>query len=112
MATPEHKVKRAVKDELQLRGAWFFFPPANGFGKAGIPDVVGCYPITITPEMVGKTIGAFFGIETKAPGKLHTVTELQKMRLEEIKEVGGLAVVVDNAGTLRDALDEWERHLG
>jgi len=112
VSTPEGKVKILVRAELTARGAWFFFPPANGFGKAGIPDVVGCYPITITPEMVGKTIGAFFGIETKAPGKLHTVTELQKMRLEEIKEVGGLAVVVDGVGTLRDALNEWERHLG
>lgn len=100
MSTPESKVKAQVRSELQVRGAWFFFPPANGFGKGGIPDVVGCLR------------GRFFGIECKAPGKLHTLTELQKMRLQEIEEAGGLAVAVDSVSTLRDVLDEWERHLG
>ena len=99
MSTPEGKVKALVRTELVVRDAWFFFPPANGFGKGGIPDVVGCLR------------GRFFGIECKAPGKLNTVTELQKLRLQEIKDAGGFAIAVDGIGMLRDALDEWERSI-
>ena len=31
-------------------------------------DLIGIYPVTITPEMVGRTVGVFFAVEVKAPG--------------------------------------------
>lgn len=33
----------------------------------GSPDVIGWYPVVITPAMVGKTIPAFMGPEIKTP---------------------------------------------
>lgn len=50
----EGDVKAAVKDVLKnTANCWWFMPPANGYGRSGIPDFVGC------------VWGRFFAIETK-----------------------------------------------
>jgi len=90
--TPEAKVKQQVRrtlDELQI---YYFFPPANGYGRAGIPDVIGC------------VLGRFIAVECKA-GK-NTTTALQERELARIKEAGGFAFVADehNIDQLREEL--------
>jgi Holliday junction resolvase len=95
MATPESKVKTHVKKALVELGFYYFMPPANGFGRAGIPDIVGC-----------RTDGRFFGIECKA-GKGKT-TALQERELARIQEAGGIALVVneDNVTKLKELLND------
>lgn len=97
MATPEGKVKDAVKKELKKRGIWYYMPVQNGMGVAGIPDIVGCWN------------GWFVGIECKAPGKLTNLSVNQKRRLQEIEDAKGLALVIDDVETLRVILDGIER---
>jgi Holliday junction resolvase len=79
--TPEAKVKKKCVEYLKSIGAYYFFPATGGYGKSGVPDIVGCYK------------GRFFGIECKA-GK-NTPTELQKNQLRLIAESGGIAMVVN-----------------
>ena len=79
--TPEGKVKKKIVAYLKEIGAYYFFPATGGYGKSGVPDIVGCYK------------GKFFGIEVKA-GK-NTATELQKMQLKLISEAGGIATVTN-----------------
>lgn len=74
--TPESKVKRKVTETLRRYGVWYFFPANNGFGKAGIPDIIAI------------AAGAFVGIECKAD-KTKKPTELQWRCGEEIKQSGG-----------------------
>jgi Holliday junction resolvase len=74
--TPESKIKRKVTETLRKYGVWYFFPASNGFGRAGIPDII---------AIVG---GTFVGIECKAD-KTKKPTELQKRCGEEIKQAGG-----------------------
>lgn len=31
-------------------------------------DLIGIWPVTVTPDMVGRTLGLFFAVEVKAPG--------------------------------------------
>ena len=40
--TPEAKVKRVVTKHLKSVGAYYFFPATGGYGKSGVPDIVGC----------------------------------------------------------------------
>ncbi|MGN0262698.1 MAG: VRR-NUC domain-containing protein [Eggerthellaceae bacterium] len=94
--TPEGKVKQQIKEELKRRGCWYFMPVSNGMGRHGIPDLIACYPTTITQDMVGQKIGVFVGIEAKAPGKLKNVSELQKRNIAEINEAGGVAFAADS----------------
>ena len=79
--TPETKVKRRVTVILNKYGAYFFFPASNGFGRAGIPDIVVCY------------CGQYIAIECKA-GK-NTTTALQRKELRAIEDAGGYALVIN-----------------
>ena len=74
--TPEGKVKRMVTEMLKKYRLWYFFPAANGMGRAGIPDI-----ITIVD-------GGFVGIEVKAD-KTKKPTELQVRCGKDIQAAGG-----------------------
>lgn len=79
-STPERKVKEAVVAVLKSNSVYYFFPPANGLGRAGIPDIIACCN------------GMFLAIECKA-GK-GTTTALQERELARIRDAGGAAFVV------------------
>jgi Holliday junction resolvase len=79
--TPEGRVKKKLKEILDAYGVYHFPPATGGYGKSGVPDIVGCYR------------GCFFGIECKA-GKGKT-TALQDMQLQAIRDAGGIAMVVN-----------------
>lgn len=79
--TPETKVKRSVTDILKKYDAYYFFPASNGFGRAGIPDIIACYR------------GQFIALECKA-GK-NTTTALQRRELAAIEDAGGIALVIN-----------------
>lgn len=102
--TPEGRVKQAVRKVLQAHNCYYFFVMSNGMGRTGIPDIVGCIPTVITPDMVGKTVGQFVAIETKAPGKLRNVTANQRRELGMVAETGGLAILADKAETVDQAI--------
>lgn len=93
--TPEAKVKKKVVAQLKELRAYYFYPVTGGYGRSGVPDIIGCYE------------GLFFGIECKA-GK-NKPTPLQEKNLKEIRDAGGLDMVVneDNVHTVMDELREW-----
>ena len=95
--TPEGKVKKRVKDELDKMGVYHFSPMQNGMGRAGIPDIIGCFD------------GQFIAIECKA-GK-GTTTALQERELTRIQNAGGYALVVNehNINQLQE-ITEWIRN--
>jgi Holliday junction resolvase len=79
--TPEGKVKKKVTSILKQLGAYYFYPVTGGYGKSGVPDIVGCYD------------GKFFGIECKA-GK-NKPTALQEKNLTDIAAAGGIAIIIN-----------------
>jgi hypothetical protein len=90
MKTPESCEKDDICKYLVSQAAWFYRPYMAGFGKSGVPDIVACVPMTITPAMVGMRIGVFVATEVKREGK--APTKLQETRMKEIREAGGFAV--------------------
>ena len=92
--TPEAKVKTAVRKLLDSLNIYHFMPPANGFGRAGIPDIVGCMD------------GHFIAIECKA-GK-GTTTALQDRELNAILNAGGTTYIAreNNIAELKQLLKE------
>ena len=79
--TPEAKVKKVVVNQLRILGAYYLYPVTGGYGRSGVPDIVGCYK------------GKFFGIECKA-GR-NTPTPLQQINLDDIEKQKGIALVVN-----------------
>lgn len=97
--TPEKKVKQAVAKLLKEAGAYYFFPATGGYGRSGVPDIVGCLN------------GNFFAIECKAGS--NQPTALQELELEKIRKSEGRAIVIneDRIDLLKnDLLDPMSVH--
>ena len=96
MKTPEGYEKDDIKKYLDKIGAWYFCPLMAGYGKSGVPDIIGCFRST------------FFAVEVKRPGK--TPTPIQKRRMAEIRAANGVTFwgtaekVIAEFGALRDLL--------
>ena len=99
MATPEKAVKVKVKAVLESEGVYYFMPPANGYGRSGVPDIVACVN------------GLFLAIETKANG--NKPTALQIREIETIRRNSGVAVVVDetNWDMVRDLIRKMKNTI-
>jgi hypothetical protein len=91
MATPESKVKAKCVEIIKKYRAYYFFPAQNGYGRAGIPDIIVCCR------------GMFLGVECKAG--FNKPTALQEREMADIHKAGGSAMVV-REDTL-ELLEEW-----
>ena len=91
--TPEARTKNAVKKELDKAGVWYFMPAANGYGRAGIPDIICCIN------------GYFLAIECKAGRGI--LTALQERELNKILAAGGAALVIYDDPSHFRALGTW-----
>ena len=85
----EEDVKKVVKAVLKSTpDCWWFMPPANGFGRSGIPDFVGIVN------------GLGFAVETKF-GK-GTTTANQEREIAAVSQAGGEVWIVRETN-----VDEW-----
>jgi|SRR5690554_3523548 len=90
-ATPEKKVKDKIKALCKQYGAYYTMPVMTGMATNGTPDILVC------------CAGVFAGVEAKAgKGK---PTKLQMVRLREIRDAGGTALII-NENNL-DVLERW-----
>ena len=95
MKNPESYEKAAIKEFLDQIGpdrCWYFMPLMAGFGKSGVPDIM------------GSLCGACFGIEVKRPGKQPTA--IQARRMAEIARTNGIAFA-GTADVVIAAMREW-----
>lgn len=96
--TPEGRVKDAIKQWLNARGAYWYMVVPNGYSRTGVPDFICCLPAPGFPH------GLFVGIEAKAPGKRNNTSTAQKRELKAIDRAKGIALVVDSVSQLDDIL--------
>jgi len=98
--TPESRVKTKVKKILDEIDAYYFMPATAGYGRSGVPDIVGCYD------------GVFFSIECKAGNNKPTALQEREMRL--ITDAGGLTMVVNetNINEIETTIKKFARRKG
>lgn len=83
----EADVKKAVKKVLQeTEKCYWFMPPANGYGRSGIPD------------FIGQVNGNFFAIETKFGNNQPTNNQVREMT--DIIQSGGKVWIVREGASL------------
>lgn len=82
MATPEGKVKTKVSALLKATpDLWYNMPVPSGFGEQTL-DYLGCHR------------GAFFAVETKAPGS--EPTPRQERTIEKMRLSGAKVFIIDS----------------
>lgn len=100
-ATPEAKVKKAIKDWLRTQNIYFISPIGGPYAEHGVPDIIICY------------YGTFVGCEVKAPIKIgksgkplksYGTTKLQDDHIRRIIASQGYAFTVRS-------LEELQREL-
>lgn len=64
-------------------------PVRYGVGNPGGSDLIGITPVTITADMIGKTIGVFTAVEVKASGG--RASPNQTRFIDTILSLGGFA---------------------
>ena len=89
--TPEGKVKARVRRILEINKIYHFLPATGGYGRSGVPDIVGCY------------LGHFFAIECKTKG--NAATALQERELQHIKNAGGYTFIINE--TNEKDIENW-----
>jgi hypothetical protein len=96
----EKDVKARVKKLLDKHNWFWFMPPANGYGKAGISDIIALKD------------GTFIAIETKFGS--NKPTALQKGFLDSINAENGFGFVVHdgNIGQLDAFLESFAESAG
>ena len=114
MGTKETAISNQIRLHASSRGVVLFTNPA-GCGKIngqfvtygltpGSSDLIGWVPVTITPDMVGRQIAVFTGVEVKTlTGKAQ---ENQKIFRNNVRRAGGIACIANSPKALDFALDD------
>lgn len=89
--TPEKKVENQIKRYLDSLGAYHIKIHGSAYMPAGTPDILACID------------GRFIGIEVKKP-KGGIVSPLQKLKIKQIRNAGGV-------GFVATSVEEVEREL-
>lgn len=87
----EQRLQKKIIDLLNTHGYSVF--KVISANRRGISDIIACSPQ-----------GRFVAIEVKRPGKLSTVSALQRIYLDEVNDHGGIAFATDSMDTVIEAL--------
>ncbi len=86
-----------------------------GLEAPGASDLIGFMPVTITPDMVGKTVAVFMALECKEPNwkkpsDPHEIEQENFIRV--VTESGGIGGFLTNAKQFPKMLDAWKKKIG
>lgn len=92
----EGSVQRACIEVLKRRKCWYTNTRTGGYGRNGVPDLIGCYR------------GVFFAIEVKRPMTSSKPSRAQERELRAVEKAGGIAIVAchkDDVTELLNSID-------
>lgn len=88
----EAQLTTQIKNLLKTKGAYCEKIFGGGFQSAGIPDIICCYK------------GWFIAIEVKSPTKKGRASDVQKVKVKNIRNSGGIAFFTDNLQDVKSVL--------
>lgn len=100
----------AISKLFRFLRAWVF--KAMVSSRNGTPDLIACLPITREEALklfeTQDTIGLFVAVEVKDVNKKEQGRKLQEVQLRKIREAGGIGLVANNTGTVKDELARFK----
>ena len=95
----ESQLVTQIKNYLALKGAYCEKIFGGGFQSAGIPDILVCYR------------GRFVGIEVKSPTKKGRGSDIQKLKILNIRKANGIAFFTDNLDDVKTVIESIDREI-
>lgn len=92
MSGEEKKVENKIKRYLDSLGAYYLKVHGSAYQPAGTPDILACIN------------GRFIGIEVKKPTG-GVVSELQKLKLKQISNAGGVGIIARSVSDVSECLE-------
>jgi hypothetical protein len=89
---PESKLSNAIIGAIRAQGGYAIKIHGSEYMEAGTPDILACIPAKLDHQY--EPYGLFIGLEVKLPGQEHTLTDIQKLRADQIREAGGKCYLV------------------
>lgn len=90
----EADLTKRIISAVKKEGAFAQKIHGGTFQSRGLPDIILCY------------ISFFIGLEVKLPGKEDTVSDLQRKKLWDIYNAGGIGMMVTSVQQALDVLQE------
>lgn len=91
----EGRLQKQIKDYMVEQGAYIETIFGGGYQAAGVPDLLACYK------------GRFIAIEVKSPNGKGVASDIQKLKILEIRKAGGIAFFADSMDDVNDVLDQF-----
>jgi hypothetical protein len=95
MKQPEARISTAIMAACRAK-EWFCFKVhGSEYMMVGLPDIIVCAG------------GRFIGVETKLPATRNNVSNVQKLRHQQINDAGGFAFVACSANEAIRKIEEY-----
>lgn len=88
----ESQLTTQVKQYLKMKGAYVEKIFGGGYQSAGISDIICCYK------------GYYIGIELKSPTKKGRASELQRLKIMQVRASNGVAFITDTLEDVKTVL--------
>lgn len=92
-------MQRACIEVLKRRKCWYTNTRTGGYGRNGVPDLIGCYR------------GVFFAIEVKRPMTSSKPSRAQERELLAVQKAGGIATIARSKQDVIDMLNNIDLML-
>lgn len=95
----ESQLTTQIKNYLKSKGTYVEKIFGGGYQSAGVPDILCCYR------------GYFIAIEVKSPTGKGRLSDIQELKIKEIRRAGGVGFVADNLDYVKyifNMVDDYE----
>lgn len=95
----ESQLTTQIKNYIKSKGAYIEKIFGGGYQSSGIPDLISCYR------------GLFVAIEVKSPTGKGVASDIQKLKIRNIRDNGGIAFVTDNLEDVKEVFEAIDYQL-
>lgn len=94
----EGRLQKQIKEYLSERGAYVETIFGGGYQSAGVPDILASYK------------GRFLAVEVKSPNGKGVASDIQILKIREIRQSGGVGLFADSMEDVEKVLEQMDNN--